>query len=179
MVDDTKIWEDFKRGEKDALSEIYHHHIDLLFRYGKKICADDELVKDTIQDLFFDLIRTRNHLGTTDNIKFYLAKALRRRLIQNITKAGNHAKIVYGSEPETQIVYSAEENLIAREDLTHKERLIRKGLKEISPEQREILFYRFTCGFEYDEICNILSLKYDMARQQVSRAIKALKDKMN
>jgi len=70
ITNDAKLWEDFKKGEKYALTQIYYHYADSLFRYGKKFSSDDELVKDAIQDLFFDLIRTRAKLGTTDLDKF-------------------------------------------------------------------------------------------------------------
>lgn len=178
MSDDAKIWEDFKKGNKSSLSTIYHNNINLLFRYGRKYCSDDELIKDTIQDLFFDLIRTRSNLGSTDNIRFYLIKAFRRRLVLNLNKQNNRPRLVDESELEPVIVYSPEEAMIAGEELTQRERLICDGLKEISPKQREILFYRFNCDFEYEEICSIMSLKYDSARKQVFRAIRALKEKL-
>jgi RNA polymerase sigma factor (sigma-70 family) len=178
MKEDKIIWEDFKKGDKNALSQIYYQNVDLLYRYGKKLSTDDELVKDTIQDLFFDLIRTRDNLGTTNNIRFYLIKAFRRRLIRNCNKPDNRLTIVDGSELQAEIVYSVEDDLISREELTHREQMILQGLKAISPKEREILYYRFTCDFEYDQICEIMSLKYDSARKQVFRAIKALKDKL-
>ncbi len=53
MFDNSALWNDFIEGEKDALSKIYHQHVQLLFRYGKKFTSNEELVKDTIQDLFF------------------------------------------------------------------------------------------------------------------------------
>jgi DNA-directed RNA polymerase specialized sigma24 family protein len=53
--------------------------------------------------------------------------------------------------------------------------MVQQGLNELSPKQREILFYRYTCGFEYDHICEMMHLKYDSARKQVSRALKVLK----
>jgi len=177
-TNDNKLWEDFKKGDKNALSQIYSQHVDLLFRYGKKFKADSELIKDTIQDLFFDLIRTRSNLGTTDNIRFYLIKAFRRRLFRNLKKFGNLPTLVDESELQAEIVYSVEEALICKEELSHREQMIQQGLKKISPKQREILFYRFTCDFEYDQICEIMSLKYDSARKQVFRAITALKDKL-
>ena len=178
MREDKITWEVFKKGDKNALSQIYDQHVDFLFRYGKKFTTDKELVKDTIQDLFFDLINTCNNLGTTDNIRFYLIKAFRRRLFRNLQKLGDLPKLVDESELQAEIVYSVEEALIIREELTHREQMIQQGLKEISPKQREILFYRFTCDFEYSQICEIMSLKYDSARKQVFRAIKALKDKL-
>ncbi len=178
LEEDKRIWEDFKQGDKYALSQIYREHVGLLFRYGMKFSADRELIKDTIQDLFFDLIRTRSNLGTTDNIRFYLFKAFRRRLFLNLKKSGNLPRLVDESELQAEIVYSAEDALICTEQHSHREQIIQQGLKDISPRQREILFYRFTCDFEYDQICEIMSLKYDSARKQVFRALKTLKDKL-
>jgi RNA polymerase sigma factor (sigma-70 family) len=178
MSEDKKIWEDFKKGDKEALSQIYFQNVDLLYRYGKKFTCDNELVKDTIQDLFFDLIHTANNLGTTDNIRFYLIRAFRHRLFRNINKASNQPNLVNESELQPQIVYSTEDDLISREELTHREEMILQGLKAISPKEREILYYRFTCDFEYSQICDIMSLKYDSARKQVFRALKALRDKL-
>ena len=178
MGNDKKIWEDFRTGDSYALSHIFYQQVDVLFRYGCKFTPDKELIKDTIQDLFFDLIRTRKNLGDTDNIRFYLIKSFRRKLFRNVN-SGKKLD-VHGENIELQanIIYSVEEELISREDISEREHKVRQALKEISPKQREILFYRFNCEFEYDQICEIMSLKYDSARKQVFRALKALKDKL-
>ena len=176
-TNDSKLWEEFKKGEKYALSHIYYLYVDKLFRYGKKFSADDELVKDTIQDLFFDLIRTRNKLGTTDHIYFYLIKSLRRRLFLNLSGKKTWNLNAGSNEiPEANIIYSIEDEYIQKEELTNREEMIRKGLAELSPKQREILFYRFTCDFDYDQICEIMSMKYDSARKMVFRALKSLRE---
>ena len=176
-TNDARLWADFKKGEKYALAQIYYHYADLLFRYGKKFSADDELIKDAIQDLFFDLIRTRHTLGDTDHIYFYLIKALRRRLFQSQNGANNLK--LSDEEAEIQIasiVYSIEDEWIQKEELSQKEKIIREGLAELSPKQREILYYRFTCDFEYNQICEIMSMKYDSARKMVFRALKTLRE---
>ena len=175
MNSDRNIWNDFRKGEKQALSHIYHQHVQMLFRYGKKFCHDDELIRDNIQELFFDLIRTRKNLGETDNISYYLMASFRRKLAKSMNR--NSIVLLQSNEKEmeAEIVYSAEHDLIGKEELTHRERTVKNALAELSPKQREILYYRYTCGFEYDQICEIMSLQYDSARKQVSRALKALK----
>lgn len=173
---DKKIWKDFKKGESYALSYIYYQHAQLLFRYGKKFSNEDELIKDTIQDLFFDLIQSRKNLGNTDNIKFYLIASFRRKLVRNIKKQNLSFDLQSEKFMESEIVYSAEQEIIGKEELTHREELIQKTLKELTPKQREILFYRFTCDFGYEQICEIMSLKYDSARKLVFRALKSLKE---
>jgi DNA-directed RNA polymerase specialized sigma24 family protein len=46
----------------------------------------------------------------------------------------------------------------------------------LSDRQREIIYLRYECGMEYDQICDIMDLKNDSARKLVYRAIKSLKD---
>lgn len=174
---DYQLWEDFKKGEKYALSHIYYLYVDKLFRYGKKFSTDEELVKDTIQDLFIDLIRTRDNLGTTDHIYFYLIKAFRRKLFRGLSGTKKMRKADEEAEMQTAyIVYSVEEDWIRKEQLSKKEEMVRKGLSELSTKQREILYYRFTCDFEYDQICEIMSMKYDSARKMVFRALQTLRE---
>jgi RNA polymerase sigma factor (sigma-70 family) len=175
MKPDKKIWDDFRKGENYALSHIYFQHVQMLYRYGKKFSNNDELIKDTIQDLFFDLIRTRKNLSETDNIGFYLMASFRRKLAKSINKK---IPLEYSGDQEltAEIVYSAEHDLIGREELSQREKAVKKALAELSPKQREILYYKFTCNFDYDQICEIMKLQYDSARKQVSRALKAMKE---
>jgi RNA polymerase sigma factor (sigma-70 family) len=175
MNPDIKIWDDFRKGENYALSHIYFQHVQILFRYGKEFSQDDEIIKDTIQDLFFDLIRTRKNLGQTDNICFYLITSFRRKLARNI-KRKNELKIATYQEHKCDFVSSVEYEIINKEELTQRELIVKNALAELPTKQREILFYRFSCGFEYEEICEIMNLQYDSARKQVSRAIKAMKE---
>ncbi len=176
MKVDKKIWDDFRNGEKHALTNIYHQHVQLLYRYGLKFTNDKELLKDTIQDLFFDLISSRHKLGSTDNIKFYLMASLRRKLTRNLKKQGGIKNIERLKNIQPAIEYSIEHRLIEKEELSHNEERIQKALQTLSPKQREILFYRFTCDFEYEQICEMMSIKYDSARKQVFRALKSLKE---
>ncbi len=179
MYSDKKLWEDFKAGEKYALSHIYYQNIQFLYRYGSKFSNNEDLIKDTLQDLFFDLIRLRSNLGANDNIKFYLITAFRRKLFRNLKKQKITDEKTDFLYPEAQIVYSAEYEMIGREELSHREKLVQKALAELSPKQREILYYRYTCDFEYNQICELMDLKYDSARKLVFRSLQSLKKQLS
>lgn len=173
---DSTLWEDFRKGEKSALSRIYHLYADQLFSYGKKFTTDEGLVKDTIQDLFFDLIRTRTSLGNTDHIYFYLVTAFRRRLFRSLNNNDYEYTGDVSERIATNIVYSIEDELIKKEQLSKREKIIKDALAGLSPKQREILYYRFTCDFDYGQICQIMSMKYDSARKMVFRALQSLRE---
>jgi RNA polymerase sigma factor (sigma-70 family) len=178
-TNDLRLWEDFRKGDKQALSSIYFLYVNPLYRYGKKFSSDDELIRDLVQDLFFDLIRTRATLGPTDHIYFYLIKSLRRRLAQH--RSGSKMREWTNDLTdflEANIVYSFEDELIKKEELSKKEGNVQKALADLSPKQREILYYRYTCDFEYEQICELMSMKYDSARKMVFRALKSLRSSL-
>ncbi len=50
-----QYWEQMRRGDKQALFELYNNTYFHLVRFGLKITANDELVKDCVTQLFFQL----------------------------------------------------------------------------------------------------------------------------
>lgn len=172
---DYNLWDTFLKGDDYSLSLIYNQHVQQLYRYGKKFSKDDELIQDTIQDLFYDLIRTREKLSSTDNIRFYLLVSFRRKLVQSAKKYKTLPLMTGGKALEAEIIYSVEKEMMEKEELSERERMLQEGLKVLSPKQREILYYRYTCDFSYEQICEIMSLNYDSARKQMFRALKSLR----
>jgi RNA polymerase sigma factor (sigma-70 family) len=183
MQNDIKLWEDFKANKEYALSQIYINSIELLYTYGKKFTNDDELLKDTIQELFFDLIRTRENLGITDNIRFYLIKSFKRKLFRELSSRKKLFSLDDSNihnensikDPVDESCINIEEELINIENYSHKKKLILKAVEKLSPRLQEIIFYRYTCDFSYDQICDIMLIEYDSARKMVFMAVKSLK----
>jgi RNA polymerase sigma factor (sigma-70 family) len=176
MKEDKYIWEEFKRGEEYALSYIYYQNIDFLFLFGKRFTKDENLILDCIQDLFYELIRKKRNLGETDNIRLYLLKSLRRKLVRELQKKQNREKQISELEIFPNIVFSVEEDLIEEEEKSQKTTFLKKAMDELNDKQREILYYRFNCGFNYKQISEIMSITNDSARQLVSRAVSSLKN---
>lgn len=179
MIDQRIVWEDFKNEQEYALSYIYEQNIDFLFFYGKKFSDDKDLILDTIHDLFCYLIQTRKKLGETNNIRFYLITAFRRRLLKEIQNKNKQLLIGETFHLEADdFIFSSEEDVIRNEEDIKRMRVIRQGINELNAKQQEILYYKFTCEFDYDQICTIMSISYDAARQLVSRAISLLRKYM-
>lgn len=175
MKKDEKLWNEFRGGCNAALSHIYYQNVQKLYRYGRKFTDNDELIKDTIQEVFFHLIETRPRLGRTDNISYYLYVCFRRKLALHI-KANRQLKSIDSEKDmEQDIDFSFEHELVQEEGSSEKKQKLNKALAKLTLKQREILYYKYTCGFSYEQICELTSLKYDSARTQVSRALSALK----
>ena len=179
MKEDKYIWDDFKNEADYALPYIYNQNVDFLFFYGKKFTIDEDFILDMIHDLFCDLIKYRKTLNETDNIRLYLMKSFRRKLLRGIENKRKIAKLDSTYNLEPGIVFSIEEEMIIDEEKSRRNKFIRKGLQELNARQREVIYYRFTLGYDYDQICEIMSINYDSARQLVSRGINSLKQFMS
>lgn len=171
MGNDSEIWERFKAGDQSALSHIYTEYFDSLMLYGLKFIKEPTCVKDCIQDVFFQLIKAGNKLGTTGNIRFYLFKALKNVLIKEMEKGKKEGLVILNFD----VPFSLEEEWNEKENVTEKEKALLKALNQLSPRQKEIIYLRFECGMDYDHICDIMHLKYDSARKLVLRTIQNLK----
>jgi len=175
MKEDKYIWDDFKNDANHALSYIYNQNIDFLFFYGKKFTIDEDFILDMIQDLFCDLIKYRKTLNETDNIRLYLMKSFRRKLLRGIESKRRFAKLDSDYNLEPEIVFSIEEEMITNEEQSRRNKFLRQGLKELNAKQREVIYYKFTLGYDYNQISEIMSITYDSARQLVSRGVNSLK----
>lgn len=175
MANDREIWERFKAGDKSALSYIYFQNFNSMFQYGIKFKEDPEFIKDCIQDVFYKLIQAGEKLSPTENIRYYMFRALKNTIYKELNKGQKMG--------QTEIIFikfdapfSLEEELSEKENINNKEKALLEALSCLSNRQREAIYLRYECGMEYDKICEIMELKNDSARKLVFRAIKSLKE---
>ena len=179
MTNDKDIWHEFINQQESALIYIYRQNIDFLFFYGKRFTADEAFILDMIQDLFYDLIKYRKSLSETDNIRLYLMKSFRRKLLRGIETKKKLTKQNFDYNLEPEILFSIEEEIITDEEQLRQNKYIKLGLQGLNARQREVIYYKFTLGYDYEQICEIMSITYDSARQLVSRGINSLKQFMS
>ena len=170
------IWGKFLSGNKEAFAFLYNYHINSLYRYGTKLCKDESLVKDAIQEVFMDLyLKRKKNRTNPSNIKFYLILALKRNLIKKIKRNKKYPTIVSTKELNFEPEYCIEKKIIDGEKEKEVHEIILESLRKLPSKQKEAVFLRFNESLEYDEIAKILNITIESARKQVYRAVKTLK----
>lgn len=170
-LDDTVLWNAFRGGDDTALITIFDVHAESLYNYGCKISSDKELVKDTIQDLFADLVQNRSGLGQTNAIRFYLFKALRRRLVRSRSK-----KIVFNFFDSDFQSPSYEFVLIAEQTSAEQQQSISTALSGLSKKQQEAIFFRYYETLSYEQIANLMGIRKQSVYNLINSAIKVLRN---
>lgn len=170
------LWKQVKDGKIKAFDTLYDQYIDALYAFGLSFSSDTELVRDSIQDLFFELYKYRKKLSDTDNIKNYLFKSLKRKIIYNQNKA---LKVVYKREVfenTKEDKESVEENIINTENSNAVKKQLAKAIEALPYRQREALTLKFKAELPYGEVAKILNISVESARTLIYRAIKSLKE---
>lgn len=174
--EERMLWTKFLEGDTQVLSLIFMRYSNLLFDYGCRFTDDQDLVKDCIQEVFCTLIRAHKNLSDTDNVKLYLLKSVKRRIIRELKNASNKPlslddhdysfNFVWSENLENQLAEVAEEKMLRVAD----------AMNSLTERQKEAIYLRFNRGLEYEEISSLLGLNYQSSRALIHRAIEKLRE---
>jgi RNA polymerase sigma factor (sigma-70 family) len=171
------VWKRFQLGDQYAFGEIYKEFADVLFAYGSKITSDRELLKDSIQDLFYNLYRYNIKLHNPENLEFYLFRSLKNDIIRKIRNKYQEESLTDEGLFKFDLKFHSEQDIYDIESTELRVEAIRKILQTIDPQKRELLFLKFSTGMNYSEIGAIVGMNPDTVKKQVYRTLDNLRDK--
>jgi RNA polymerase sigma factor (sigma-70 family) len=145
-----------------------------------KIVPDDGMVKDCIQELFLDLWRTKSRLAKVSNIKYYLLKALRWKIIHQKTKndAVHHIS-PYDAAGQEFAVPSYERQLIDKQTKEADNAALARAFKQLPDRQREVLTLVFYQKLSYEEVSTVMAINVKSIYTLVWKAFNTLKRHMS
>jgi RNA polymerase sigma factor (sigma-70 family) len=173
----SDVWKRFRSGDRQAFSEIYEEFVDVLFSYGSKITSDRELLKDCIQDLFYNLYRYDIHLQNPENLEFYLFRSLKNDIVRKIRNNFHEVSLTDEGIVQFDLNFQIEQDIRDIESDELRLGALRKILQDIDPQKRELLFLKFTTGLNYSEIGAIVGMNPDAVKKQVYRTLDRLREK--
>ncbi len=173
---DSLLWLRFQSGDKNAFTELVNLHSDILYGYGKRFSANDELIKDCIQDVFLTLWRRREYLSATTSIKFYLMKALRQRISRESYKWQTTLSLDDIPADETTFNIDLEEHPDLSEPINAT---LKTYISKLTPRQREIIYLRFYENLAQDEVAELMGLTLQSVYNLQHNALLSLKKLMD
>ena len=172
---DAEIWERFKRGDEKAFSYIFDTYHLPLYEYGQRFTSDEFLVRDSIQDLFFELARKKDKLSSTDNILFYLLKSLRLKIFANLRKNNRKGETVLDDErlDEFRLSYTTE---VDTEEKELRLDQLAQAINELPPRLKETIYLKFYKNLSNQEVAEVMQVNYQTVGNNVQKAISKLKE---
>lgn len=166
-----------KRG--NHIASIYNLYANDLLSYGIYLGFNREVVKDAIHDIFVKLTIESDRVENITNIKFYLFKSLKNRLLDLHKNKKEHIEINSFDYTQTipfNIHVNVEELMIEREEQLQIKNEIAQMLNSLTDRQREIIYLRYVQEYDYQQISELLHISVHGCRKLVSKAILSLKD---
>jgi len=171
------LWISFKQGDADAYGAIMGRYYNDLFNYGKRFTANEELIKDCIQNLFLGLWRNRLTINDTPSVKNYLLKSIRRLLLKELNNKNPQEQYdEAGFEARYNFLLPVDNNIILQERLTEVSFRMRSLIVKLTKRQQEVLYLRFYMDADCDEIAAVMELSKQTVYNHLHDALKQLKN---
>ena len=170
---DILCWNAFKQGDREAFDNLFRRHYSLLFQYGCKLCPDQEILEDCIQELFIEIWQSSSSTPI-QSVKAYLLKALKYKLFKQL-KPSKTLRVVDKLEDEMSFIISHEDFMIQEEERKTSFQQVTNAINRLPNRQKEIVYLKIYQSLEYEEISEVMNINYQVARNLFYQAIKSLR----
>jgi len=179
LLEDGRLWNRMQKGERTALSSLFHKYYPLLLNYGMKLLPDEDLAKDSIQELFLSLWEQRKNLSDTKYVRSYLLSAYRRRVYKLANQQGNREKREkeYFEDSFTEML-NEEEVIIGAELRNEQKQIIKDAINQLGKRQKEAVYLKFFNGLTNDEISRVMGIHVQSVYNHISRALQTLQESL-
>lgn len=177
---ENKTWLAFKRGDRNALDQLFRTYYPMLYLYGLKIHSHRDIIEESLQEFFLYLFEHRQQLAVPKSVRSYLFKAYRRRLLRQLDKYRTTRKLSENQMPwQPDIQISADEILIRGEENDYQKSVLQKLIQQLPARQREVIYLRYYNNLAIDEIAEVLSISYQGTVNTIYKALKTLRKDVN
>ncbi len=173
------LWNTFRLGNRTAFQSVYQLYFSNLYEYGVRICNNQDLVKDSIQDLFVKIWVGRSKLPEVLHVKSYLLVSL-RRTIHDTVKAGSRnspGSKIYESVFEFEL--SADTIIAEHEKKAEERKKLFDALEKLTARQKEFIYLKYFEELSFDEIAVIMSITVKAAYKLSARSLEAFRNMLN
>lgn len=176
------LWGRITSGDSSAYSELYGSYAGVLYAYGMKINANNELVSEAIQLLFIKIFSRRKFLSRPNSIKAYLFTSLKRIILSQLERKSLNAislDDLHSSGSESSYSFDLEIDpqsmMIRNEDELHRVDTLQQALNNLSKEQREVIYLRYYKNMSSEEVGEIIGTNSQVVRNMTYKIIKKLR----
>lgn len=160
-----------QENSKDKIHLYYREYYRTLFNYGIKLIHNEELVRDCIQDCFYDLWAYPGKFDKVEKPKNYLIGTLRNLILKQIAQHKKNSEL----HAIDSFEISVEDAIVDHETVRISTNKLQQAIQTLTPKQKEVLYLRFYEGLSYDEIEKITNTNYQSIRNLLSKTIKNLR----
>lgn len=177
---DLILWDKLIQGDNDVFEEIYASNFDFLYNYAYRLTGGNtDLVKELIQDLFVKILVNRKSLGSCVNIRAYLTRSLRNKIVDHLKLKKETVDI-----DELPIDFLSDDLIFVQtediDDETMKTRIrLKYILNKLPSRQKEMIYLRYIRALSNREIAVVMKMEEQSVKNLLLRAKEKIRELFN
>lgn len=158
--------------QKDFLNKVMPFK-DKVYRLAKRLLVSSDEADDATQELYFKLWKNKEKIETYDNVEAYAMRMTKNYCLDQLkSKRASNLKLIHSNYKDENIALQKEV------EVNDEVNIVKELMKDLSEKQRMIVQLRDIENYEFEDIGKILNMEPTAIRVALSRARKALREKL-
>ena len=178
---DEQLMERYRNGDAGAFDVLYHRHKGGLFRYLLRQCKYQGVVEELFQDVWSNIIRSRERYQPSAKFSTFLYQVAHNRLVDHIRQ---RPELALSLDTEDEDSNSMLDLIPADagdqpEVMVERKRLIEtlvEGINGLPALQRETFLLREEAGLSLEEIAEVTGVTPETAKSRLRYAVAKLRE---
>lgn len=169
---DSELIAAAKRGDRDAVEALLARYEDRIYRFGVRMCGDEESARDVLQETMLAAFRNLPGFRGEASLSTWLYQIARSFCI----------KARRGARPSAPVDASIPDRGPAPDMQAHAREIgaaLTTAIATLPPEQREVIVLRDVEGLSAEEAANVIGIEIGALKSRLHRARMALRSELS
>jgi RNA polymerase sigma factor (sigma-70 family) len=180
VVSDENLMLQYQDGDVRAFDALYTRYRQPLFRYLQHQCGNAAIAEELFQDIWLNLIRSRDRYQVSASFKTFIYHMAHNRLIDHYRKQKHGVPASYDEHAGllnleiTADPVSAERQVAGEQQLA----LLHTAIAELPEAQREAFLLKENTGLSVEQIAEISGVNSETAKSRIRYAFNKLRQRI-
>jgi RNA polymerase sigma-70 factor (ECF subfamily) len=171
---DRELVEACRRGERDAFRALFETYKDKVYSIALRFSGDESLAMDIAQDTFLKLFSTMADFRGDAAFSTWVYRLVVNACLDHKRRSW---RLIPIADELMAVLRAPGDSLKSMLHSEMRER-VRHAVEELAPNMRMVVVLRYTEGFSYDEIAEVMGCSAGTVASRLNRAHKALERKL-
>ena len=177
MTDEMEIAQIIRKkfldDDPDALEMVYEHFGKRLYGYLVSIVKSPSDAEEILNELFMTVVRKREQVGKSSNIRTYLFAIARNLAFEMFRKRSSHRETLSGYAQYLEVSEESKAKWDSDELCA-----VRKAVDGLPEEQREVVVLKIFEEMTFEEISQLMRISQNTVSSRYRYAIEKLRENM-
>ncbi len=179
MGTDKELLERARTGDRAAVDEILSRHERQIFRYGLRMCGNEEDARDVLQETLLAAFQNMTGFRGDAQLSTWLYQIARNFCARSRRRTqGEPERVERLDKPEAAAVPSGQEQPDAMAHAREMGSLLHAAILTLPPAPREALILRDIEGLSAEEAAQVVGIEIGALKSRLHRARLELREKL-